>query len=257
MCHQPPPLVAACRALQIAGYMRFPWPMLKLLLGVSPGTHSSRAHQGGSRLQRCSGCSAALGVPLRQGSWTQLWSDSRAVTHCHHQHHQHPPCHTLTAECISKQWLPSTLLSTAGNLPLCHNATVCCRQPTDDVCCVLCAVCCVLCAVCCVLFAVCCVLCAVCCVLCAVCCVLCAVCCVLCAVCRVLCAVCCVQVPLPIREAVYDMMAANRYKLFGKTAVCQVSHRGGRGGSCLAACRRAPRGGFSCYAHAVQLYACL
>lgn len=30
------------------------------------------------------------------------------------------------------------------------------------------------------------------------------------------------QVPLPVREAVYDMMAANRYKLFGKTPACQV-----------------------------------
>jgi hypothetical protein len=30
------------------------------------------------------------------------------------------------------------------------------------------------------------------------------------------------QVPLPVRERVYDMLAANRYRLFGKTPTCQV-----------------------------------
>jgi predicted DCC family thiol-disulfide oxidoreductase YuxK len=30
------------------------------------------------------------------------------------------------------------------------------------------------------------------------------------------------QVPLPLREAVYDMVAANRYSWFGRSKVCQV-----------------------------------
>jgi hypothetical protein len=30
------------------------------------------------------------------------------------------------------------------------------------------------------------------------------------------------QVPLPVREAVYDIVAANRYSWFGRSKVCQV-----------------------------------
>jgi hypothetical protein len=33
------------------------------------------------------------------------------------------------------------------------------------------------------------------------------------------------QVPLPVREAVYDIVAANRYSWFGRSKVCQVSVR--------------------------------
>lgn len=39
------------------------------------------------------------------------------------------------------------------------------------------------------------------------------------------CASGCLQVPLPLREAVYDIVAANRYSWFGKTGQCQVGAR--------------------------------
>lgn len=31
-------------------------------------------------------------------------------------------------------------------------------------------------------------------------------------------------VPLPVRDAVYNYVAGNRYQLFGKTSKCQVGH---------------------------------
>lgn len=32
----------------------------------------------------------------------------------------------------------------------------------------------------------------------------------------------CRQVPVPLRDAVYDLVAANRYRLFGRTQYCQI-----------------------------------
>jgi hypothetical protein len=41
------------------------------------------------------------------------------------------------------------------------------------------------------------------------------------------------QMPLPVREAVYDIVAANRYSWFGRSKVCQV-----RRGCCCCCCRQ-------------------
>jgi hypothetical protein len=47
---------------------------------------------------------------------------------------------------------------------------------------------------------------------------------------------CCPQVPFPVREAVFDLVAKNRYRFFGRSDCCQVSLWQGRRQGLLFCC---------------------
>lgn len=78
----PPSPFAVYPALQIAGYMRFPWPMLKLLLGVS-NAHTQHTSMAFTFSQQA----VVLHVVL-------LWADPMAATACM-QSVCAAHCHTL------------------------------------------------------------------------------------------------------------------------------------------------------------------